>query len=388
MQTEHAACVSWTRTIVAISLLLSGSYPALGQAPASNATGRREAQTPAGVSVAGSRRLPADVEQAIRWLPEDTETIIVVRGPLKETPVEKPPVKDPVVKEPVDPTRPYLPALPQSPQAALDFHQLSLEDWTWTFGVAGDAFVQNVVKQRIRFVVAAGRHFGPPVIGGRSTFEGCQLILFDNDVPDVGVQPANGEKVGVEQIEYNRVVRVDTNWGRQEEKLSVYYAKPKPAILIAATDIRFVKTMLNRIGHPPASRTPLLGFPEWEYVDTTAPVWGIRHRRTAKPFYILAAPSKEGFPFSELSGVTFSYQPQPTTSVTLRFHFTEKAEGILPRVIGKEADAGQISKLISPLVAERKVAIREQSVPGEGNPFTPLDMSLMLHHLMGYVICP
>ena len=80
MKTEHAGYVSWTRTIVAMSLLLFGSYPALGQAPASNATGRRKAQASATVPATDSRRLPADVAQAIRWLPEDTETIILARG--------------------------------------------------------------------------------------------------------------------------------------------------------------------------------------------------------------------------------------------------------------------------------------------------------------------
>ncbi len=42
MQTQNTAYVSWTETIVAMSLLLVGSYPVLGQAPASNAAGNRE----------------------------------------------------------------------------------------------------------------------------------------------------------------------------------------------------------------------------------------------------------------------------------------------------------------------------------------------------------
>jgi len=235
-------------------------------------------------------------------------------------------------------------------------------------------------------VISAARHFGPPVIGRASTYEGCELIVFDNAVPDVAVQARGQDKLSMEQIENNRVVRMDTDveWGERDEKLSIWYAKPKPNILIAATNAGFVKTVLQRIARPAASSSPLLDFPEWRYVDTQSPVWGIRHRRTATPFYIVAKSSKDGFPFAELSGITFSYQPRPTTSVTLHFHFTEKARDVLPKVIGKNLD----TKLIDPLVAERKVAIHKRSDAGEWKAGTPQDTSFMIHHLMGYVICP
>jgi hypothetical protein len=235
-------------------------------------------------------------------------------------------------------------------------------------------------------VVTGGRRFGLPVIARESTYEGCELIVFENAVPDVAVQGRGQEKLSLEQIEKNRVVRIDTDveWGEKDEKLSIWYAKPKPNILIATTDAGFVKTMLQRIARPAMSSSTLLDFPEWKYVDTQAPVWGIRHRRTATPFYIVAKTSKDGFPFSDLSGFTFSYQPQPATSVLLHFHFTEKARDVLPRVIQKDLGA----KLISPLVAGRKVAIHEQSGAVEWNSDTPQEMSFMIHHFMGYVVCP
>ena len=117
-------------------------------------------------------------------------------------------------------------------------------------------------------------------------------------------------------------------------------------------------------------------------MDTQAPVWGIRHRRTAMPIYILAKSLKEGFPFAELSGITFNYQPQPTATVNVQFHYPKEAEAILPRAVAKDPD----TRLISPLVAERKMAIHKQSDAGELG--TPWGASFIIHHFMGYTICP
>ena len=69
-------------------------------------------------------------------------------------------------------------------------------------------------------------------------------------------------------------MRIVTNieWGDANEKLSIWYAKPKPNVLIAATHAGFLKTVLQRVVHPPAACSPLLDFPEWKYVDTKAGV--------------------------------------------------------------------------------------------------------------------
>ncbi len=374
MPVDNAGYMSWTRTIVVISLLVFGSHMSFGQAPASNSTGQRAGHAAAGAAATGSSRLSADVEQAIRWLPEDTESIIVARGPLKEI----------SIKEILNPSGPFRSAgAPPPPQP--DFHQLCLKRFTQQFSVAGGAFMRNIVRQKLRFVVAAARQFGVPVIGSGSTFEGCELIVFDNNVPDVGVQPANHEKIGVEEMENNRVVRVDTNWGGQDRKCSICYAKPKPNILIAATDANFVRTILQRMAKSSASSGTLLDFPEWKYVDTTAPVWGIRHRRTAAPFYyVFKGNADSASAMSKLVGLTFSYQSKPQTGVQLHFQCTDRPEKVLPRVFGKDYGITPIT----PLVASGWATICERSDSERWHPDTPNGMLFMISHFMGYVVCP
>lgn len=373
MPTEHMALSSPTRTITVISLLLCGSHPVLGQAPPSEAAGQRESRNSADDSATRSARVPAPVDQAIRWLPDDTETIIVSRGPLDLATVER-------ILDPPEPIRP--PDAPPVPK--LDFRQLSLIDSTWMFHLAGHSFLRNLLQQRVRCVATAGREFGPPFIGGQSTFEGCQLILFENAVPDVGVRPARGETIGVEIIENNRIVRVDTKWGGRDDPVSVYYAKPRSTVLIAATNVDFLRTMLQRMAKPTGPRSPLLDFPEWKHVDTRAPVWGIRHRRTAtRPFYLLVK-GNDGPTVSQLVGMTFSYQPQPQTSLQWHFRCTHQPKNVLPRIFGEAFEASEVS----PFVAQKEMVIREKAEPAGWSPDTPSGAVFTMEHFMGYLVCP
>ena len=424
MLAEHAAYVSWMRAVVAILLLFVGPNLALGQGPTSDATGHRAAHVTAGAAATDSPRLATDVEPAIRWLPEDTETIVVAQGPLEDGILKdfRGPPPDPAVSlnpapppspppAPANGNGPFCPPAsssnPPPPAGAnglatlappsltieaaqvprRDFRQEMLGSSLHLFGLAGEAFAQNIAKHRIRFVVAAARRFGRPVIGGASTYEGCDLIVFDNAVPDVALKAREQEKLSIEQIENNRVVRIDTDveWGEKDEKLSIWFAKPKPNILIAATDAVVVKTILYRIARPAASPSPLLNFPEWKYVDTKAPVWGIRHRRTAAPFYYVFKGNADfASAMSKLVGVSFSYRPRPKTSVQLHFHCTDKPENVLPSIFGKSYDI----KPIGPLVAEGRMVIHKQSERDAGQMDTPDGTSFMVQHFMGYVVCP
>ena len=420
MKSEHAACTSWTRAVIVISLLFLGSHLARGQGPTANAAGERVARSAAAVAGTASARSAADYEPAIGWLPENIETIIVVRGPLQDGKLEDfrgPPPAPAVSSSAAPPPAPddghgpfYPPASSGNPprppaggngsatlapslatvdiaqEPERDFQQEMLGSSIELFGLAGEAFAQNIAKHKIRFVLAAARRFGLPVIGRALTYLGCELIVFDNALPDVALKAREQEKLNVELIENNRVVRIDTDveWGDKDEKLSIWYAKPKPNILIAATDASVVKTILQRMARPTASPSPLLSFPEWKYVDTKSSVWGIRHRRTATPIYMVAKAWKKTLPPSSLSGVTFSYQPLPTASVAYRLHFTEEVKDVLPKVVAD--DTGM--KLVAPTVAERKVSFPRRSDSNGRSSETPWETSFWIRHIMGYIVCP
>ena len=137
------------------------------------------------------------------------------------------------------------------------------------------------------------------------------------------------------------------------------------------------------MARPPESRTPLLDFPEWEYVDTQLPVWGLRHRRTANPIYIVQKSWDFTLPPSALCGTSFSYRAQPAPNLALRYHFSEEVRELLSKGLSKM----QSPRLISPLVAECEWAIHDGSnMQGPGA--APTYAAFIARHFMGYIACP
>ena len=128
------------------------------------------------------------------------------------------------------------------------------------------------------------------------------------------------------------------------------------------------------------------GFPQWKFVDIQAPVWGIRHRRTATPIWIVAKAWQDPLPPTALNGITYYYEPRPSNSITLRWHFSEQVRTALPRAIEKEKYLK--AKLIAPLVMEQKLVITNHSDDWEAGSLTPDLASFAMRHFMGYVVCP
>jgi hypothetical protein len=368
MKAKFYVCMVGAGTL----LILAVSPSALAQKRLSSKPGNTSAEPSRDVSGSDLRGLPQNVLQVIRWLPEDSESIMLARGPFQ----------DGTLKDFRNPQTAVPPNSTQKPPP--DFQQESLAATAGLFGLTGTDFIRNIRNHEISFIVAAARRFGPPVIGGASTWQGAQIIIFRDAVPDVGIVGKAQERLSLVEMERNGVVRLDTqeSWGFKGEKVSVYYAKPKPSVLIAATDADFLKTMLQRIAQPLTARTPLLNFPEWNYVDVQLPVWGVRHRRTATPIYVLAKSDKDGLPFSELVGISFSYAPKPAARMAYQFHFTENARDQVRQAV----DANL--KLLAPTVAEQRLTIRADTVLREPGSTTPGEATFVVQHLMGYVVCP
>jgi hypothetical protein len=415
MESKIAVDVARAVAVIAASFLFTPSPVALAQGQLSTQSNRSPTQPSPSVPAGDFNGLPQNVLQVIRWLPEDTESIMLAQGPLQDGTLRDfhdplPPI-DPFWSAGDAPTTAkagefqnaraiYAGPAPSGssalgavtpkpiPQPLPDFRQKSLASSAYLFNLSGKEFIRNISIHEVRFVVAAARNFGLPVIGSASTYEGCEILVFRDAVPDVGVQAASGERAGMVQIERNNVVRLDTEekWGVNHDKITVYFAKPKPSVLVAATNAEFLKTTLQRIADTPQTRTPILDFPEWKYVDVQSPVWGVRHRRTATPIYILAkAPEKEtGLSFSDLIGTSFSYGLKPATCVAWRFHFTEKAQDAVRRAFAGQSEM----KLVAPSVVENRLRISTQEAANGPGTQTPPSAVFMVQHLMGYVVCP
>lgn len=317
------------------------------------------AQAAAAEETARRQEMPDDIGQVIRWLPEDTESIIVVRGPIRAEP-KNPPIQTigvgpngasiSVWHDPV--TGKEVPA-PLEP----DFQQAAQRGALACLELAGSAFTKDSEKQKVRFAMIVGRGFHlASVIPCVMACDFCQVIWFDNPVPDVAIEPTSPNKVGVENIEGNRVVRLHDGDGPGD---LLYLVRPKLNILILATNLDFLRTMLRRMSQPASSRTPLLNLPVWKYVDANAPVWGIRHGRIT---YQNVPLRPNSVPKDDPAGIAFFYHERPEESLSLRWLLKPNADHAVTQVLGMDF------RSIAPGVAEANVLLhrhQDRNIPGK-----------------------
>jgi hypothetical protein len=315
-------------------------------------------------------------------LPDDTESIIVTRGPIREQP-KNPPIwtsgarpdgtslnvyHDPITGKEVPP--------PLEP----DFRQASQESSMGGIDEAGAAFAENIAKQKVRLILDAGRKFHvASIIPCVMACEFCRVIWFENAVPDVPIHPSAPAKLSVTQFGDNRITRLDGDGKPGED--SIYIAKPRPNFLVLATDFGFLKTMLLRMAQPPVSRTLLLDLPEWKYVDTQAPVWGVRHGHITFRNLPLRPNS---VPKDDPVGIAFFLKERPHNAVSLRWLHAVNDNASVTKVFDLEL------RQIAPGVAGAELRLHQKcsslgGVPGEYRTSAVFGICRML---MGYVACP
>jgi hypothetical protein len=111
-------------------------------------------------------------------------------------------------------------------------------------------------------------------------YQGCHILQFE-PAADRAIQKAfrtcqdkaekkielEGEQVAVftEQLE--------------NDVWSYFVSRPRPGILICATDQSYLAEVLKRVARKPERRALPADLPEWKHVDVKARVWSVRHYR-------------------------------------------------------------------------------------------------------------
>ena len=221
-----------------------------------------------------ARGLSPLAARLLRWLPEDTETLIVARSVT-------------------------LPERPRKP-----------EDANWRdFGVGlatsdldqvdkGKA-AERLRGRKIECVVNGARHFqffGTP---GDLCSENCAIIVFEKGLGDAGREWTEALR--------KRAVAVHTRVGRE---VFVFPRRGAPCqdidlVLLApdtvlcATGHRYLEAVLRRADAISASRALPDDLPEWKRADFEAPVWMLRHipeeAGKTRAVGMTAAITREGF---------------------------------------------------------------------------------------------
>lgn len=253
--------------------------------------------------------LPRPIATVLSWLPTDTESVIVAKGPLPKsgdsgidvsTEFDGQSVRETYVERATGRVVP-----PPSPTL---FSSIMAEANTAIFDEIRGPNNKPLELPRILWTAKAGRKFGQiEKIPACVSYEGCDLAIFEKDVPITLVDAIKKLSTRVTQAGSLRAYEVIAKDGRDDVPL--YFAQPATNVLIAATHLGFLETLLKRIDTRPKELAFPVDLPEWKYVDTAAPTWGIRHFRKK------AADA-------EASGITFSVTPKDSAIV---FHYFSHA---------------------------------------------------------------
>jgi hypothetical protein len=252
---------------------------------------------------------PKPIAAVLSWLPADTESVIVAKGPLpsKEdtgidyfTEVDGLGVREYGVERD---TGRVVPPPPSTP-----FSSIMAEANTGLFSEISGPDKKPLELPKILWTLQAGRKFGQiEKIPGCVSYEGCDLAIFEKDVPVTLVDAIKKLSTRVTQAGSFRAYEVIAKDGRKDVPL--YFAQPAANVLVAATHLGFLETLLKRVDAQPKEVAFPAHLPEWKYVDTAAPAWGIRHFRSK------AADA-------EAIGITFSVTPKDSAIV---FHYFPRA---------------------------------------------------------------
>jgi hypothetical protein len=112
-------------------------------------------------------RRSIEVEQALSWLPTDTETLLVANGPFWMSSYEagQRDVKSPEVT---------------TQELGKNFEGLTLS----LFNLGNGFLKKHLEGRKVRFALEGSRHFRLPADLGELPFEGCAIAIFEDNLDD------------------------------------------------------------------------------------------------------------------------------------------------------------------------------------------------------------
>jgi hypothetical protein len=195
-----------------------------------------------------------DVEQLLAWLPTDTETIIVTRGPFK---IESGKRNDETPDLPK-----MLEGMALGPLASL----------------GRGRFVNHLKGQAVTLALEGSRAFRPPRDLGLMPYQGCDIVVFQQDIGSAGdalmkaLQEGGGNTIKL--LGHEVAVR-EEKW--EIDTWTIFITRPKPNILLCATDKGYLEEVLKRMDKPGEGRALAAALPEWKHANTKARFWALRH---------------------------------------------------------------------------------------------------------------
>jgi hypothetical protein len=310
------------------------SLPAPGSLPPVEAA--KSAEPPARAPTPqASYAVPAQppsplVEQALSWLPSDTESVVAANGPF--------PFPDLRADDDDTPDNASSAQSATPPNEAAEtqdrFRSLPLSLFGM-FGSKNSPLGPSSFHANVLLAIEGARHFGPPHGLGIGLYQGCDMAILDHDITtdaDAILKSAATKIVKTEKIEGYQVTVFREKL--EEDTWTTYVTFPKPNIVIVATDEAYLREVLLRISGKTGPRALPATLPEWKYADTHAEFWTLRHfdrggmkTDPSSPFW-----DENSQTVADKRAIGFTFKFDPATSKTASFVYLSDDKDVRPAV--------------------------------------------------------
>lgn len=332
-------------TVVLCSPLAAQSRPQRKTSPGSSSS-RGQQSSPQRGRADRDRPFSLDsINDVLWWLPEDTETVSVVRGPFKLAALDSELPDDMPGLERVDLT------LRMAPLGALQT-------------IKKGRFYKPLIGRSLLFSVEGSRKFRSPTSLGSMLYEGCQIVVLQQGLGaarDAFVRQIASNAKQVQSIVGQQVMVFEENL--EEDTWKFLVAIPAPNVFLLATNQDFLTQVLKRMHQGGERRALPENLLEWKHVDTKAKFWAVRHYDKADaqddPSSPLSGEERGvNWPDTQALGIVFDFDPERSRVTTVKYLsankdalklFTDEHihpdEGFKPVI--RQSEAGVIEMLVS-----------------------------------------
>lgn len=251
---------------------------------------------------------PVAFEQALGWLPADTETIVVANGPF----AIPSPTKDELGDD-------------ESKSLSAGEVQSLFQSFAMPLTGTKDGLLGKYLEGRTAVLAVEGsRHFRAPKDLGEMLYEGCDIIVLASDEPGLGDSFLNANKSLTKLVEVIGKHRVAVFEEQMERDLwTTYVVFPRPNVVLIATSREYLKTVLERMDGAGGARALPDALPEWHFIQRDAPAWGLRHfdrsQANLDPTSPFGVEKSANSPDDKAIGVSFEYQGGNPQSATITY---------------------------------------------------------------------
>lgn len=356
-----------------------------------------------------SVQVPDDIEQALWWLADDTEAVVVSRGnvPIPGFRRVPPPANAPSVPS-LAPVSGYM-----FPTRKYDYQDLVAMNCIEPL-VYFQALYPGDVRYQLINSFYGGRTAKLFIKAVRwdseSTKEMCDLVVFSDKTPSRIIDslaafrsvPRKINDVKVLEVGLNspsspqsHPTRADSNGEPQAERR--WLAAPDPTVYVSTTSLDLLKVIIERMRRRGASRALPATLPEWRQLNIASPAWGLRHYRRDATGAEDSLSMLKWDPKAE--GLVFYGNNRPSPFLVLRYLSSTQDAGSrflcmqrdwLTRFPIRSEDASKLAacERIGPGCFESRTRINVSPHEVQGKPFTNLSVDATFFFCMDSMYLP